>query len=367
MQLCHLPLRPSTLEVFTVAGFVQHQEVLHAKTHGGLQNLAAELNVSVSHAHSLFGEVMDCLPKQQQQQKETSKALLQQRPPLKQPRHIITFCRALDTLLGGGLALGSVTEVCGKPGSGKTALCMQVAANAALPKQSVGGLQSQCLYIDTEGSFCPSRLYDMVVANIEHVERGLQARVKKQKNSNKRPRHTAWQTTPEAILNGIHVVRVHDLATFWTVLYSLPEWVQRLGHNNETIQCVIIDSVAFPFRSNSQNDDFLVRTKQLSTVCTLLHDLAQQFQVAVLVTNQMTTKKRVDTNNHTTTRLIPALGESWSHAVGTRLILHSNATNNNTNPTTTRLAELVKSPHMPPKSCQFEIGPRGVRDPNPQR
>lgn len=33
---------------------------------------------------------------------------------------IVTFCRALDTLLGGGIPLQAITEVSGTPGVGKT-------------------------------------------------------------------------------------------------------------------------------------------------------------------------------------------------------------------------------------------------------
>lgn len=33
---------------------------------------------------------------------------------------IVTFCRALDTLLGGGIPLQAITEVSGVPGVGKT-------------------------------------------------------------------------------------------------------------------------------------------------------------------------------------------------------------------------------------------------------
>lgn len=33
-----------------------------------------------------------------------------------QRRHIITFCHAMDQMLGGGVAVGEVTEFCGVPG-----------------------------------------------------------------------------------------------------------------------------------------------------------------------------------------------------------------------------------------------------------
>ena len=45
------------------------------------------------------------------------------RPP---PGHVVTFCRRLDALLGGGLPLGRITELVAPPGGGKTQLCLQV-------------------------------------------------------------------------------------------------------------------------------------------------------------------------------------------------------------------------------------------------
>ena len=32
-------------------------------------------------------------------------------------KHIITFCSGMDDMLGGGVALGQVTEFCGVPGA----------------------------------------------------------------------------------------------------------------------------------------------------------------------------------------------------------------------------------------------------------
>lgn len=34
--------------------------------------------------------------------------------------HIVTFCARVDDMLGGGISLGKITEICGAPGIGKT-------------------------------------------------------------------------------------------------------------------------------------------------------------------------------------------------------------------------------------------------------
>ena len=62
-------------------------------------------------------------------------------------RHnIVTFSRTIDQLLGGGIPLGSVTEIAGLPGTGKTQLGMQLCVNARLPK-SFGGVDGQHLLL----------------------------------------------------------------------------------------------------------------------------------------------------------------------------------------------------------------------------
>ena len=69
----------------------------------------------------------------------TAYSLLRAR--ISRPSHISTFSRALDDLLDGGVPLGSVTEICGAPGIGKTQLCAQLAVNALIPEvfDGVGG------------------------------------------------------------------------------------------------------------------------------------------------------------------------------------------------------------------------------------
>jgi len=55
-----------------------------------------------------------------------------------------TGCNSLDSLLGGGVESGVITEFFGKGGSGKTNICLQLAKNTALKDK-------KSIYIDTEG------------------------------------------------------------------------------------------------------------------------------------------------------------------------------------------------------------------------
>ena len=77
---------------------------------------------------------------------------------------ISTGSKALDSLLGGGIETGSITEcflliiiVFGEFRTGKTQLCHTLAVVCQLPSD-MGGAEGRCLYIDTEGTFRPERL-----------------------------------------------------------------------------------------------------------------------------------------------------------------------------------------------------------------
>ena len=146
----------------------------------------------------------------------TANSLLRARKS--RPTCVTTFSSALDDILDGGVPLGSVTEICGVPGIGKTQLCVQLAVNALIPEafEGVGGKfrvendtsnvgdddddcdnedktsgvertlsyksfakkrpskdddLSYVYVIDTEGSFVPQRILEIAEANVDHFHR----------------------------------------------------------------------------------------------------------------------------------------------------------------------------------------------------
>ena len=67
----------------------------------------------------------------------------------------------VDELLGGGTETQSITEVYGEFGSGKSQITHQLCVNAQLP-QEYGGLGGSAIFIDSEDTFRPERIDDMV-------------------------------------------------------------------------------------------------------------------------------------------------------------------------------------------------------------
>jgi len=67
----------------------------------------------------------------------------------------------VDELLGGGIETQSITEVYGEFGSGKSQVTHQMAVNVQLPPEH-GGLDGGCIFVDSEDTFRPERIDDMV-------------------------------------------------------------------------------------------------------------------------------------------------------------------------------------------------------------
>ncbi|NWT74656.1 RAD51 protein, partial [Prunella himalayana] len=70
---------------------------------------------------------------------------------------ITTGSKELDKLLQGGIETGSITELFGEFRTGKTQLCHTLAVTCQLPIDRGGG-EGKAMYIDTEGTFRPERL-----------------------------------------------------------------------------------------------------------------------------------------------------------------------------------------------------------------
>lgn len=249
-------------------------------------------------------------------------------------------------MLGGGVAVGEVTEIVGAPGTGKTQIAMQLCVDARLPAAH-GGAEGRSLYVDTEGSFSPERCRAMAAAMIDHLRA--------------RPRTPPIpdDLTVESVLDGVRVYRVHDEATQTATLRSLRDELSSSSSSSSLpVRLIVVDSIAFHYRENTS--DYAARSRSLVAAAALLADLAHDHDAAVVVTNHVTTKF-----DGAAARTAPALGESWAHAVTTRLLLSYDDGDDATSPrhgSRTRRCTLVKSPHRPAGAARYGIYGVGVRD-----
>jgi len=67
---------------------------------------------------------------------------------------ISTGMSKLDNLLGGGIAAGTITDIFGSSGTGKTQIAMQICVNSIK--------DGKIIYQDTTGSFRPERILQLI-------------------------------------------------------------------------------------------------------------------------------------------------------------------------------------------------------------
>ncbi|GAB9468216.1 hypothetical protein Gpo141_00005537 [Globisporangium polare] len=241
-------------------------------------------------------------------------------------RPIPTRIQGLDDMLGGGIPCSELTEICGGPGTGKTQLGIHLclAAQYAL---DAGSNRSTAIYIDTEGSFLVERVASMATSFSRDF-----------------PMVGSRKLDRDDLLQGITYFRVHDFLEQMEVLHSLPALLQA----QPECTLVVLDTVAFHFRHGFE--DYSQRTRSLDTLATFLHKISADFNIGVVLMNHLTTKSSPSRSIVES----PALGESWAHAITTRVILAWEAK--------CRVARIIKSSTQAHRAAQFEISEKGVRD-----
>ncbi|PSC75198.1 Sodium hydrogen exchanger 7 [Micractinium conductrix] len=252
---------------------------------------------------------------------------------------IITFVPELDTMMGGGVETGAITEFCGVPGVGKTQLGMQLALDVQIPA-AFGGLAGEAVYIDTEGSFMLERCCQMADALSRHLARAAAAKGDAAKAA------AAAAVGRDALLAGIHYFRIRDHVEQLAAVELMPGFLEA----HPAVKLVVIDSVTFHFRQDFA--DMAARTRQLAAMAQHLMALAGERDVAVVLMNQVTTKLGGDRGEGSSAaevaaRLVPALGDSWAHAATSRVILHWHEGR--------RRAFLYKSPTQPACGAEYAI------------
>ena len=190
----------------------------------------------------------------------------------------------VDELLGGGIETQSITEVYGEFGSGKSQVTHQMAVNVQLSKEN-GGLEGGCIFVDSEDTFRPERIDDMVRGLDDEI---LADEMERREIEGTPSDEEAIAELIEAFLDQIHVAKAFN--SNHQIL--LAEKAKELaGEHEETewpIRIVCVDSLTAHFRAEYVGRGELADRQQ--KLNKHLHDLMRigdLFNTAILVTNQV--------------------------------------------------------------------------------
>ena len=234
---------------------------------------------------------------------------------------ITTGSENLDNLLGGkGVETKAMTEIYGAFGSGKTQLALSLAVNTQLPKEQKGA-NGKAVYIDTEGTFRPDRIKQIA---------------------------EAMGANPEKALKNILVARAFN--SDHQIL--LVDKINELIKDGEPIKLVIVDSLTAHFRAEfSGRGQLADRQQKLNRYLHNLMKLAEQHNLAVLVTNQVISNPAIMFGDPTTA----VGGNIVAHMSTYRLYFRRGKAGS-------RVAKLIDSPNLPENETQFWLTQAGVKD-----
>lgn len=208
----------------------------------------------------------------------------------------------IDELLGGGVDIGTITQIYGESGTGKTSLCLTLAYKTTLQGEKV-------VFIDTEG---------LSGERVRQIFRN------------------------ESVLENVLVYDVYDFKQQSSVIKNISKTCEE-----ENVRLVIVDCFTSLYRSELEDDNKQVKMKrELTFQLTYLLGLARKHKLAVVITNQMFTDIKNGFNK-------PLGGPSIDHL--SKIIIGIHRTNKK------RKAVLVKHRSRPEgSSCTFQITNMGV-------
>ncbi len=235
--------------------------------------------------------------------------------------YVTTGSENLNKLLGGkGVETRAITEVFGAYGSGKTQLGFTLAVNTQLPKEQ-GGLNGKAVFIDTEGTFVPSR--------IRQISEGIGA------NS-------------EKVLKNILVARAFNSDHQILLIDKINEMIKE----GEPIKLLVIDSLTAHFRAEfSGRGELADRQQKLNKYLHNLMRMAEQHNIAVYVTNQVMANPGMMFGDPTT----PVGGHIVAHAAKFRLYFRRGKAGS-------RVAKMVDAPNLPENETVFFLTEKGIKD-----
>lgn len=235
---------------------------------------------------------------------------------------LTTGSSQLDTLLGGGIETGAITEMFGEFRTGKSQLCHTLAVTCQLPIDQGGG-EGKCLYIDTEGTFRPERLHQIA---------------------------RRYGLNGDEVLDNVAYARAHNSDHQMQLLQMAANMMTK-----SRFSCLIVDSIMALYRTDyAGRGELSARQTHVAKFMRTLQRLADEFGIAVVITNQVVAQ--VDGAMFNPDPKKPIGGNIVAHASTTRLYFKKGKG-------VQRICKIYDSPCLPESECVFAIHEDGIGDP----
>lgn len=260
---------------------------------------------------------------------------------------ISTGAKSLDGLLGGGIETEALTEFYGAYGSGKSQVCHTLAVMAQLPKDK-GGLNAEVIFFDTEDTFRPERIRDIV------INRELVPLKDKAKKSD--PNEPVNESDVMKFVDRITVAKCYNTSHQMLLADQVSdilnkERVDKDQNKDPMTRLIIIDSVSTHFRSEYAGRGLLAEKQQaLNKYIHKLKRTAEAYKLAIVITNQV-----MGNPGGFGSPVIPVGGHVLGHGSTYRIYLKKSLK-------TKRIAKMDDSPMHAQNEIVFDLTEAGIKD-----
>ena len=231
---------------------------------------------------------------------------------------ISTGTSSLDDLLDGGIETQAITEIYGEYGTGKTQICHTLCVMAQKSKDE-GGLEAGSIYIDTEGTFRPERIY--TIAETRDLD-------------------------PNEALENVVVAKAYNSAHQELIMENVGSVIDKTG-----AKLLIVDSAVAHYRAEFLGRGTLAgRQQRLNKFMHLLLRIAETYNVAAIATNQI----QASPDTYFGDPFKPTGGHVVAHTSTYRIYLKRSGKN--------RIARMVDSPYHAEREVIFHLTNKGVED-----
>jgi len=253
----------------------------------------------------------------------------------------------IDDLLGGGVETQSISEVYGEFGAGKSQVTHQLAVDVQLPEE-VGGLHGSAVFIDSEDTFRPERIDEMVRGLPEEA---IEAAMEDREIEGSPGDEAAMEELVDAFLDDIHVAKAFNSNHQILLAEKAQEIASEREDDDYPVRLVCVDSLTAHFRAEYVGRGELADRQQ--KLNKHLHDLdrvGSLYNAAVVVTNQVQSNPDAFFGDPTK----PIGGNILGHKSTFRLYLKKSKGDK-------RIVKLVDAPNLPDGEAVMRVQGEGLK------
>ncbi len=253
----------------------------------------------------------------------------------------------VDDLLGGGVETQSITEVYGEFGAGKSQVTHQLCVNVQLPPEH-GGLGGSAIFIDSEDTFRPERIDDMVRGLPEEA---IEALLEDRGIDGSPGDEAAMTELTEAVLDKIHVAKAFNSNHQILLAEKAQEIASDSQDGEYPVRLLCVDSLTAHFRAEYVGRGELAERQQ--KLNKHLHDLMRVGDLnntAVIVTNQVASNPDSFFGDPTQ----PIGGNILGHTSTFRIYLRKSKGNK-------RIVRLVDAPNLADGEAVMRVESEGLK------